>query len=47
MTETKNIIVTGSNKGLGFGIVEDLAKNSNNKIIMACRNVDKANPAKT
>jgi NAD(P)-dependent dehydrogenase (short-subunit alcohol dehydrogenase family) len=47
MTETKNIIVTGSNKGIGFGIVEELAKNLNNKIIMACRNLDKANKAKT
>lgn len=46
MNQVKNIIVTGSNKGIGFGIVDYLAKNNSWNIIMACRNVDLANKAK-
>lgn len=37
----KTIIVTGSNKGIGLGIVEKLAGKAF-RIIMACRSVDKA-----
>ena len=46
MSESKTIVVTGSNKGIGYGIVEQLPKKSNMKVIMACRNVDKGNQAK-
>lgn len=42
----KTVIVTGSNKGLGYGIVEHLAKCPIMKVIMACRNLDKANKAR-
>jgi NAD(P)-dependent dehydrogenase (short-subunit alcohol dehydrogenase family) len=34
----KTVIVTGSNKGIGFGIVNGLAAQGGWKIIMACRN---------
>lgn len=46
MNQVKNIIVTGSNKGIGLGIVEYLAKSNNWNIIMACRNVELANKAR-
>jgi hypothetical protein len=46
MNQVRNIIVTGSNKGIGYGIVDYLAKSSNWNIIMACRNVELANNAK-
>jgi carbonyl reductase 1/carbonyl reductase 3 len=46
MNQVRNIIVTGSNKGIGFGIVSYLAKNQNWNIIMACRNVELANKAR-
>lgn len=37
--KAKSIIVTGSNKGIGYGIVEGLAKESSKwRILMACRN---------
>lgn len=39
MQALKNIIVTGSNKGIGFGIVNHLASQQGWNIIMACRNV--------
>lgn len=38
MQALKNIIVTGSNKGIGLGIVEHLASKPGWHIIMACRN---------
>ncbi len=46
MNQVKNIIVTGSNKGIGLGIVEYLAKSNNWNIIMACRNVELASKAR-
>lgn len=42
----KKIIVTGSNKGIGLGIVEYLASKKQWNIIMACRNLELANKAK-
>ena len=42
MEALKTIVVTGSNKGVGYGIVENLVQ-KNFKIIMACRNVQLAN----
>ncbi len=38
----KNIIVTGCNKGIGFGIVQILASKEKWNIIMACRNTEAA-----
>jgi NAD(P)-dependent dehydrogenase (short-subunit alcohol dehydrogenase family) len=42
MNQLRNIIVTGSNKGIGLGIVKKLAELNNWNIIMACRNVELA-----
>lgn len=42
----RNIIVTGSNKGIGYGIVENLAQKAGWNIIMACRNVELANKSR-
>lgn len=46
MQKLRNIIVTGSNKGIGYGIVENLAQKQGWNIIMACRNVELANKSK-
>lgn len=46
MQNLKNIVVTGSNKGIGYGIVENLAQKAGWNIIMACRNVDLGNKAR-
>lgn len=35
----KTIIITGCNKGIGYGILENLSKKEYN-IIMACRNLE-------
>ena len=41
-SDTRTIIVTGSNKGIGYGIVETLCKRDNiPNIIMACRNKER------
>ena len=46
MQETlKRIIVTGCNQGIGYGIVENLV-NKPYHIIMACRNLERANAAR-
>lgn len=42
----KNIIITGANSGLGFETARKLAKNKDFRVILACRNADKANDAK-
>jgi NAD(P)-dependent dehydrogenase (short-subunit alcohol dehydrogenase family) len=46
MQNLRNIVVTGSNKGVGFGIVENLAQKQGWNIIMACRNVELANKSR-
>jgi carbonyl reductase 1/carbonyl reductase 3 len=46
MDKLRNIIVTGSNKGIGYGIVENLAQKQGWNIIMACRNVVEAEKSK-
>jgi len=43
--QLKTIIITGSNKGIGFGVAQVLAGKPY-KIIMACRSVDRANAAR-
>ena len=40
MQALKNIIVTGSNKGIGFGIAKHLASSQGWNVIMACRNLE-------
>lgn len=46
-TKSKTIIVTGCNKGVGYGIVEGLCQKKDiPTIIMACRNAERANTAK-
>ncbi len=42
----KTIIITGSNSGLGFETAKKIAKNKEYEIILACRNIEKANIAK-
>lgn len=42
----RTVVVTGCNKGIGYGLVEHLVKCPIMNVIMACRNVDKANKAK-
>ena len=43
----KTIIITGASNGLGLETVKKIAKNFNNyRIIMACRNLSKANSLK-
>ena len=46
MRNLRNIVVTGSNKGVGFGIVENLAAKQGWNIIMACRSMERADQAK-
>jgi NAD(P)-dependent dehydrogenase (short-subunit alcohol dehydrogenase family) len=38
----KTIIVTGSNKGIGYAIVDALGERQGWKVIMACRNLELA-----
>lgn len=40
MQHFKNVIVTGSNKGIGFAIAENLASKEGWNVIMAVRNLE-------
>ena len=42
----KNVIITGANSGLGFETAKKIAKEPDYKIILACRNAEKAEKAK-
>ena len=42
----KTVIITGANTGIGFHMVKALASKGAN-VIMACRNLEKANAART
>ncbi len=42
----RTIIITGANSGLGFETAKKIAKDKNYKVILACRNLEKANIAK-
>ena len=42
----RNIIITGGNSGLGFETAKKIAKNKDYRIILACRNPEKAEKAK-
>lgn len=41
MQAFKTVVITGANKGIGFGIMENLIQKHFN-VIMACRNLDLA-----
>ena len=43
----RTIILTGCNKGIGYGILKGLVLNPNYHIIMACRNEQLAAEART
>ena len=42
----KNVIITGANSGLGFETAKKIAKEKEYRIILACRNAEKAETAK-
>ena len=42
----KNVIITGANSGLGFETAKKIAKDNEYRIILACRNAEKAAAAK-
>lgn len=42
----RTVIITGANSGLGFETAKKIAKNQDYEVILACRNIDKANKAK-
>ena len=42
----KNVIITGANSGLGFETAKKIAANREFKVILACRNMEKAENAK-
>ena len=42
----KNVIITGANSGLGFETAKKVAAKQDYKLILACRNLEKANTAK-
>lgn len=44
--EKKIVIITGSNSGLGFETAKKVAQNNEYKVILACRNLEKAEAAK-
>ncbi len=46
MSELKNVIITGANSGLGFETAKKIALNKEYRIILACRNLEKAESAK-
>ena len=41
MQALKTVVITGANKGVGFGILENLAQKPY-RLVMACRNVELA-----
>ncbi len=43
----KSIIITGASSGLGFETAGKLAKDKNNRLILACRNLQKAESARS
>ena len=43
----KTVIVTGGNSGLGYACAQEIARDGNWHIILACRNLDKADRAVT
>lgn len=46
MNDLKTVIITGANSGLGFETAKKIAKNQNYRVILACRNEEKAEKSK-
>lgn len=46
MEDLKTVIITGANSGLGFETAKKIAKNLNYRVILACRDKEKADKAK-
>ncbi len=46
MDDLKTVIITGANSGLGFETAKEIAKNLNYRLILACRDKEKAEKAK-
>ena len=46
MSEIRTIIITGANSGLGFETAKKIAANHKYGLVLACRNLEKANAAK-
>ena len=46
MKDLKTVIITGANSGLGFETAKKIAKNQNYRVILACKNEEKANKSK-
>ena len=42
----KTVVITGANSGLGFETAKKIAKNPEWKVVMACRNMEKAEQAR-
>ena len=47
MNDLKTVIITGANSGLGFETAKKIAKNQNYQVILACRNKEHAEDAKS
>ena len=47
MSDLKTVIITGANSGLGFETAKKIAKNQNYQVILACRNKEHAEDAKS
>ncbi|CAD8181615.1 unnamed protein product [Paramecium octaurelia] len=47
MQALKTVVITGANKGIGFGILENLIQKQSYKVIMACRSLDLAQKSRT
>ncbi|CAD8157178.1 unnamed protein product [Paramecium octaurelia] len=47
MQALKTVVITGANKGIGFGILENLIQKQSYKVIMACRSVELAQKSRT
>ncbi|MCC0177209.1 SDR family NAD(P)-dependent oxidoreductase [Waterburya agarophytonicola K14] len=41
----KTVVITGANSGLGYACAQEISRDENWYIILACRNLDKANQA--
>ncbi|CAK89176.1 unnamed protein product (macronuclear) [Paramecium tetraurelia] len=47
MQALKTVVITGANKGIGFGILENLIQKQSYKVIMACRSLELAQKSRT
>ncbi|CAD8094347.1 unnamed protein product [Paramecium sonneborni] len=47
MQAIKTVVITGANKGIGFGILENLIQKQAYRVIMACRSIELAQKSRT